>query len=135
MNNFMSWYNSLAKPSWTPSPPTIGLVWQILYPIILVTCLFVFVQAVRRKIPWRVAIPFAINLVANLSFTPIQFGLRNLPLASVDILIVWVTILWMIAAVWRHYRWVAVAQVPYLVWVSIATVLQLSITWMNWGRS
>ena len=29
--------------------------------------------------------------------------------------------------------WVAVAQVPYFLWVSIATVLQLSITWMNWG--
>ena len=27
--------------------------------------------------------------------------------------------------------WVALAQVPYFVWVSIATVLQLSITWMN----
>jgi tryptophan-rich sensory protein len=132
---WMTWYNSLAKPSWTPTPSTIGLVWQILYPIILVTCLFVFVQAVRRKIPRRVAIPFAVNLVANLIFTPIQFGLRNLPLASVDILIVWATILWMIAAVWKHYRWVAVAQVPYLIWVSIATVLQLSITWMNWGRS
>ena len=34
-------------------------------------------------------------------------------------------------AVWPHYRWVAAAQVPYFVWVSIATVLQLSITWMN----
>jgi hypothetical protein len=36
-------------------------------------------------IPWLVAVPFAINLVANLVFTPIQFGLRNLPLASLDI--------------------------------------------------
>ncbi len=82
--------------------------------------------------PWVVALPFAINLVANLIFTPILFGLRNLPLAALDILIVWGMILWMIIAVWRHYRWVAVAQVPYLIWVSIATVLQLSITWMNW---
>jgi len=128
---FMTWYESLSKPSWTPDPATIGLVWQVLYPIILVTFAFVFVQAVRKKIGWRVALPFAINLVANLVFTPIQFGLRNLTLAALDILVVWATILWMIAAVWKHYRWVAVAQVPYLVWVSIATVLQLSITWMN----
>jgi len=76
-------------------------------------------------------IPFAINLVANLIFTPIEFGLRNLLLASVDILIVWATIIWMMISIWRHYRWVAVAQVPYFVWVSIATVLQLSITAMN----
>ncbi len=131
---WMDWYDSLAKPGWTPSPTTIGLIWRILYPIIIVTFGFVFVQAIRRKVPWWVALPFAINLVANLIFTPIQFGLRNLPLASVDILIVWGTIIWMVVAIWRYYRWVAVAQIPYFVWVSLATVLQLSITVMNWGR-
>ena len=129
------WYNSLAKPSWTPAPATIGLIWQILYPIILVSFGFVFVQATRKKLPWLVALPFAVNLVANLIFTPIQFGMRNLPLAAVDILIVWATIIWMSVAIWWHHRWVAAAQVPYFVWVSLATVLQLSITWMNWGRS
>ena len=130
--SWIEWYNSLAKPSWTPAGGTIGLIWQILYPIIIVTFGFVFVQAGRGKIGWLVALPFAINLVANLIFTTIQFGLRNLPLASVDILVVWSTIIWMMVAIWPHYRWVAVAQVPYLVWVSIATVLQLSITGMNW---
>lgn len=84
--------------------------------------------------PWLVALPFAINLVANLIFTPIQFGMRNLPLASVDILIVLGTIVWMIVAIWPHYRWVALAQLPYLIWVATATVLQLSITAMNLGR-
>jgi tryptophan-rich sensory protein len=39
----------------------------------------------------------------------------------------------MMLAVWPHNRVVAAAQVPYFVWVSIATVLQLSITWMNRG--
>jgi translocator protein len=130
--DWMTWYNGLAKPTWTPAPSTIGLIWQILYPIILVSFGFVFVQAGRKRIPWLVALPFAINLVANLIFTPILFGLKNLPLASLDILMVWGTILWMIIAVWKQHRWVAVAQVPYLIWVSIATVLQLSITWMNW---
>lgn len=132
---WIDWYNALAKPAWTPAPATIGLIWQILYPIILVTFGFVFVQAFRHKLPWLVALPFAINLVANLIFTPIQFGMRNLPLASVDILIVWGTIVWMVAAVLRHHPWVAVAQAPYFVWVTLATVLQLSITAMNWGRA
>jgi tryptophan-rich sensory protein len=131
---WLEWYNSLRKPAWTPAPATIGLVWQILYPIILVSFGFVFVQAVRGKLPWRVALPFGVNLLANLLFTPIQFGLRNLPLASIDILVVWGTIVWMMAAVWPHHRWVAIAQAPYLIWVSIATTLQLAITWMNPGR-
>ncbi len=81
-----------------------------------------------------VAVPFAINLVSNLIFTPIQFGMRNLPLAAADILIVWVTIIWMFVVAWKHYKWVSLAQIPYFVWVSLGTVLQLSITAMNWGR-
>jgi benzodiazapine receptor len=131
---WMTWYEELAKPSWTPAPRTIGLIWQILYPIIIVTFGIVFMQAFRGKIAWMVALPFAINLVANLAFTPIQFWMRNLPLASVDIVIVLGTIIWAAIAVWPHYRWIAVAQVPYFVWVSIASVLQFSITWMNWGK-
>jgi tryptophan-rich sensory protein len=34
---WIDWYQSLAKPSWTPSPRTIGLIWQILYPVIIAT--------------------------------------------------------------------------------------------------
>lgn len=128
----MDWYNSLAKPPWTPAPATIGLIWTILYPILLVSFGFVFVQAVRGKVPWAVALPFAIDLVANVLFMPIFSGLRNVPLAAADIVIVWATILWCMIAAWPVYKWVALAQVPYFVWVSIATVLQLSITAMNW---
>ena len=128
---WIEWYGSLAKPSWTPAPATIGLIWMLLYPIILVSFGFVFVHAFRKRVPWRVALPFAINLVANLIFTPIQFGMRNLPLAAADIVVVWTTLIWMMVVVWPHYRWVAVAQVPYLVWVTLATTLQLSIAAMN----
>ena len=53
-------------------------------------------------------------------FMPVFSGLRNVPLAAVDILIVLGTIIWTMVAIWPRYRWVAVA-----------TVLQLSITWMN----
>ena len=123
---WIEWYDSLVKPAWTPAPATIGLIWQILYPIIFISFGFVFVQTFRSKVGWPVALPFAINLVANLIFTPIQFGMRNLPLATVDILVVWATIIWCMMTVWPHFKWVAIAQGPYL-----ATVLQLSITWMN----
>ncbi len=132
---WIEWYNSLVKPSWTPAPATIGFIWQILYPVIFVTFGFVFIQAARGKVSWVIALPFAINLVANLIFTPIQFGMRNLPLAAVDIVIIWATIIWCVIAIWPHFKWVSFAQVPYFIWVSLATVLQLSITAMNWGKS
>lgn len=130
--DWMPWYDSLAKPSWTPAPATISLIWQILYPIILISFGFVFVRVFRGKLPRLVALPFAINIVANLIFTPILFGMRNLPLASLDILIVWATIIWCVIAIWPHFKWVAFAQGPYFIWVSLATVLQLSITAKNW---
>ena len=129
---WIEWYNSLIKPSWTLDPSTIGLIWQILYPLIFITMAFVFIQAIRKKVPWKVTVPFAINLLANLAFTPIQFGLRSLFLAAADILLVWGTILWMMIAIYKHYKWVSFAQIPYFAWVSVATVLQLSISWSNW---
>ncbi len=132
---WMEWYNSLNKPVWTPAPATIGMIWNILYPIILISFGYVFLMAFRRKCPGMVTVPFIVNLLANVSFTPIQFGLRNLPLASVDIFVVWVTIIWSMAAVWQYSRTVALAQIPYLVWVSIASYLQLYMTFMNWGKS
>jgi tryptophan-rich sensory protein len=44
---WIEWYNSLSKPSWTPAPSTITLIWAMLYPIIVVSFGFVFVKAFR----------------------------------------------------------------------------------------
>ena len=133
--NWIDWYNALVKPSWTPAPSTISLIWSLLYPIIIVSFGFVFWKAFQGKVPRAVVVPFVINLIANLLFMPIFAGLRNVPLAASDIVIVWATIIWCVVAIWPHFRWVAVAQVPYFVWVSLASTIQLSITWMNWDRS
>jgi len=127
----MSWYATLAKPSWAPPASLFGTVWSILYPIILIAYGFVIVQAMRGEMPRSVLWPVLINLAANAAFTPIQFGLRNLALAEVDIIIVLVTIVWSMIAIWPHARLAAIALVPYLVWVGIATVLQTSITYLN----
>ena len=62
---WMEWYDNLAKPSWTPSPSTIGLNWTLLYPVIVISFGFVFVGAFKGKDSRIVALPFAINLVAN----------------------------------------------------------------------
>ena len=129
---WMDWYQRLAKPEWTPSPSTIGLIWQILYPLIAVTFSFVFYQAIRGTLPFRTALPYIINLFANILFPLILFSFHNLMLASIDILIVLCSIVWMIVSIWAYHKWVAFLQVPYLTWVAIATIIQFWITWMNW---
>jgi benzodiazapine receptor len=129
--SWIEWYESLQKPAWTPSPSVISTIWMILYPIILVTFGYVVVQAFRGRIPWRVTVPFWINLAVNLLFMPFFSGLRNIPLATADIVLVWITLIWLMIAIWPSHRWVALAQVPYFVWVSIASTLQISIFMMN----
>lgn len=126
-----TWYDTLVKPSWTPQPATIGTIWGLLYPIIIIAYGYVIVRVINGTAPRMLLLPIALNVAANVAFTPIQFGLQNLPLATLDILVVLTTLLWSMAAVWPHSRVAAVALVPYLVWVSIATVLQVSITLAN----
>lgn len=125
------WYQNLAKPAWTPEPSTIGTIWSLLYPIILVVFGYVIYRVARQSIPAWVLVPVLVNLAANFAFTPVQFGLRNLPLATVVIFVVLATIVWSMIAIWPYSRIASLALAPYLVWVSIATVLQTSITLMN----
>ncbi len=126
------WYEALIKPGWAPPPWLFGPVWTVLYAVIAVSFCAVFWLVYRRTVPRAVAVPFALNLIANAAFTPLQFGLRSNVLAAADILLVLGTLLWAMVAVWPHRRWIAYAQVPYLLWVTFATVLQLTITFLNW---
>jgi tryptophan-rich sensory protein len=129
--NTYTWYQTLIKPSWAPPAWLFGPVWTVLYAIIAVTFGTVFYKAFTGKLPWMVALPFALNLVFNFAFTPLQMGLKNNLLASIDIVLVLGTLIWALVAIWPHVRWVAYVNIPYLLWVSFATVLQLTITYLN----
>lgn len=131
MNETYIWYKALIKPSWAPPSWLFGPVWTVLYTIIAATFGTVFYKAATGKLPWIVALPFALNLVFNFAFTPLQFGLKNNLLAAIDIVFVLGTLVWALVAVWPHLRWVAYANIPYLLWVSFATVLQLTVTYLN----
>ena len=131
MTNDMNWYASLVKPAWTPAPGVIGTIWALLYPLILIVFGYVVFRVVRGDIPGVVLIPVVLNALSNIAFTPIQFGLQNLPLAAADILIVLVTIVWCMIAIWPYSRVASLALSPYLAWVATASALQLSITWLN----
>ena len=88
-------------------------------------------MAWQGQVPLIVILPFILNLIFNFAFTPIQFGLKNNLLAAADILLVLGTLVWAMAAIWPHAKWIAYMQIPYLLWVGFATVLQLTITYLN----
>lgn len=129
-----NWYSQLIKPSWAPPSWLFGPVWTVLYAVIAVTFGTVVYKAFTGKLAWVVALPFVLNLIFNFAFTPLQFGLKNNLFAAIDILLVLTTLIWALVALWHaaaDLRWVVYANIPYLLWVSFATVLQLTITYLN----
>lgn len=129
-----SWYSQLVKPSWAPPSWVFGPVWTVLYTIIAISFGTVFYQAFTKQIPWIVALPFALNLLFNAAFTPLQFGLKSNIFAAIDILLVVGTLIWAFHSLWYaspHLRWVVYVNIPYLLWGTFATCLQLTITYLN----
>lgn len=132
--NTYNWYSQLTKPSWSPPSWLFGPVWTFLYVIIAFSFGTIFYKVFTKEISWVVALPFALNLLFNFAFTPIQFGLKNNWLAAIDILLVVGTLIWAFYTIWYaspELRWVVYANIPYLLWGVFATCLQLTITYLN----
>jgi tryptophan-rich sensory protein len=121
MNNYTN-YSELAKPTWAPPNWVFGPVWSVLYILIAISFGSVFKMFLQKQIPFVVLLPFILNIL---------FGLKNLPLASIDILLVLGTLIWAMIAIFPYSKWISYIQIPYLLWVGFATVLQLSITFLN----
>lgn len=130
MNTYTN-YQELIKPTWSPPAWLFGPVWSVLYIIIIVSFGYVFYMYLKGGISFMIALPFLLNLIFNIAFTPIQFGLKNLPLASVDILLTVGTLLWALISIFALFPWVLYVNIPYVLWASFATGLQLTITFLN----
>ncbi len=125
------WYANLIKPIWAPPEWLFGPVWTVLYVIIAISFFAVVLRYFQGRIGFMILLPFILNLVFNLAFSPIQFGLRNNWLAAIDIVLVWVTLVWALSRISPIIPWVTYANIPYFLWVSFASILQFSITWLN----
>jgi benzodiazapine receptor len=124
-------YQEYIKPSWAPPAYLFGPVWTILYIIIAISFGKTILMFSQKLIPFVVVLPFLLNILFNLLFTPIQFGLKNNYLASLDIMLVLGTLIWAIVVIYPYSKGIAYAQIPYLLWVCFATILQLTVTWLN----
>lgn len=125
------WYDQLIKPSFAPPAWVFGPVWTVLYVLIAVSYGYVVYLYIKGTIPFWVLLPFILNLIFNLIFTPIQFGLQNNLLAALDILFVTGTLIWALYVIFPFAEWITYINIPYLLWGIFATVLQLTVTYLN----
>lgn len=125
------WYAQLRKPAFAPPAWLFAPVWSVLYVLIFVSFGYVLYEWHCGAVPGATLALFVCNLLTNFAYSPIQFRLRNLILASFDIVLVLLSLILAMATIYPYYRWVAWINIPYLLWVSFATVLQFTITSMN----
>lgn len=130
MDTFRLFYTELTKPEFAPPPEVFGVVWSVIYPLIILAGIGLVIYAICGRVsPWLVGL-FVANIIANLLFTPLelQFGLWA---GTVDILIVLGTLLYLEYKIVSRSLLLFALLVPYTIWVSFATVLQVSLLVLN----
>ena len=131
MKNSKYYQQHLKKPTWAPPSWLFAPVWTILYILIAISFGYIVYLFTQGEISFIILLPFILNFIFNVLYTPIQFGLKNNALASVDIILVLGTLIWSLFTIYHTASWVSYINIPYLAWVSFATVLQFTITAIN----
>lgn len=126
-----TWYAILVKPALNPPAWVFGLVWTALYFLMGVAAFLVWKKGWEHK-EVKVALAlFGGQLVLNALWSIIFFGLRNPFWAFVEIVILWLAILWTIFAFYKISRLAAYLLLPYILWVSFAAYLNYAIWVLN----
>lgn len=124
------WYTTLEKPFFTPPNWLFGPVWTLLFAMMAVAAWLVS-RAAGWHNAWQALMLFNVQLVLNMLWSIVFFGMERPLLAACEILILWLAILATLLAFRRHSLIAAALLVPYLVWVSYAGLLNWSIAILN----
>jgi len=126
-----TWYAYLNKPSFNPPNWVFSPVWISLF-VTMGISLFLVWQKTLRSPEVRVALLwFAVQLVLNMLWSIIFFGLKSPFFAFVEIIFLWIAILITIIKSFRVSGLAGVLLIPYILWVSFAAVLNFSIWNLN----
>eukprot|EP00245_Coleochaete_scutata_P005220 TRINITY_DN185_c0_g1_i2.p1 TRINITY_DN185_c0_g1~~TRINITY_DN185_c0_g1_i2.p1 ORF type:complete len:172 (-),score=25.63 TRINITY_DN185_c0_g1_i2:583-1098(-) len=127
------WYKSLKKPWYTPPGWVFPVMWTSLYLMMGIASWLVWKQGgfKHQSLPLSV---YTFQLILNFLWTPIFFGMHQIGLALVEIVVMWFAILATIYTFYPVSHTAAYLLVPYIIWVSLATSLNLSIARNNRRR-
>ena len=124
-------YANLKKPYRAPPGWLFGPAWTVLYVLIAISFGKVFYLTIQQEINFMIALPFLLNLIFNFTFPFLQFKLKNNILATIDILLILITIKLSMGSIYPYVHRVTYMQIPYLIRVGFATILQITITYLN----
>lgn len=125
------WYPTLVKPALNPPAWLFGPVWTALYVLMGIAAYLVWRQGRERGDVKDALKIFSLQLVLNVTWSVLFFGLLNPLLALVGIMLLWCAILWTIVAFSHIACPAAWLLAPYLAWVTFATYLNAAIWVLN----
>lgn len=126
------WYKTLAKPPWNPPDSVFGPVWTTLFVLMGVAAWLVWQRGGSQARAFPFAL-FGLQLVLNVAWSWIFFGLHQPGWAFVEIVFLWLAIMSTTVLFFRCSKIAGWLLVPYLAWVSFAGVLNFTIWRMNLG--
>jgi tryptophan-rich sensory protein len=126
-----TWYTTINKPFFNPPNWIFAPVWTALFILMGIAIYLVWNKGYKNKDVKLGVNMFAVQLSLNILWSAIFFGIKDLALAFVEIIALWIAI----ALTMCHFKKVSKKafwmMLPYLAWVSFAAVLNLSIWLLN----
>ncbi len=114
-----SWYQEI-KPSITPPNYVFPIVWAILFIMVAISLYFSWTSS-RDKA--KTAGVFGVNFLLNILWSVFYFGMRLPSLAFLEIIFLWLSILWMLITTYRVSKKAFWLLIPYFLWVTFASIL------------
>jgi len=125
-----AWFYALNKPFFNPPSFVFGPVWSLLYLLMGISLYFI-ISLTPSPQRTKAIIIFGIQLTLNFAWSFLFFKYRQLGIAFIEIILIWVSIVFMINTFYIVHKKAAYLQIPYLIWVSFATLLNGSIWFLN----
>ena len=125
------WYQAVDKPVVNPPNGVFGPVWILLYALMGVSAFLIWKQGMgQKKVKIALGV-FGIQLFLNAIWSIIFFGFNNPGRALVDIVLLWVAIVFTMVVFYKISKSATYLLIPYILWVSFATYLNFAIWLLN----
>ncbi len=126
-----TWYKTLSKPAFNPPNSIFSPVWITLF-LLMGISLFLVWQKNHKDREVKIALLFfTAQLVLNILWSILFFGLKSPLWAFVEIIILWLAILLTIIKFFKVSKPAGYLLLPYILWVSFAAFLNFSLWRLN----
>ena len=126
-----TWFAGLNKPPFSPPNWIFSPVWTTLFILMGISAWLIWEKGISNKEVRSAIMIFAAQLVLNMLWSILFFGLKSPLSAFLEIIVLWLFILATILSFYKISKPAAWLLIPYILWVSFASVLNLSIWLIN----